>query len=303
MDHRKFLGRTETLVLPYVGGLSVHAPDRPLRIAAAIEPGWWRFEVHGRNAKALERVDTPSLEERPRLRGHLVGWWLFVSGSEVEHLLLPSTEEPAVLSPATGRRWYGGVPRFEEVLFEDEPEMQARLALEEGRSIAGIRGVAPSLRAAFAFARLVAAAREIGTELSPRVALGVVPQVADGSRDPADAVCDLLARVHAWRPVARERRAAPSYEPTSDNAELRAAEVLEAAGAVLLSSRHLDATSFEVTFRFMGERFIAVVDWRTLHVYDAGICLSGADEMLGLDALPSVIREAIDLDALNITRR
>ena len=133
--------------------------------------------------------------------------------------------------------------------------------------------------------------------------MGVLPQVADGSRDPSELVCELLARRHTWHPVARARRPPPSIEPTRDNAQQRAADVLEAAGAALLASRHLDDTSFEVTFRFMGERFIAVVDWRTLHVYDSGICLSGADELLGLDALPAVIREAIELDELNITRR
>ena len=59
----------------------------------------------------------------------------------------------------------------------------------------------------------------------------------------------------------------------------------------------------EVVFRYCGEQFIASVDYETLHVYDSGICLSGADEALGLDALPSVIAEAIDHDLLHITRR
>jgi hypothetical protein len=38
-------------------------------------------------------------------------------------------------------------------------------------------------------------------------------------------------------------------------------------------------------------------------VLDAGICLSGSDRMVTLDSLPSVIKEAIDTDQLNITRR
>jgi hypothetical protein len=304
MDHRKFLGLTQTLVLPYVGGLSVQAPDRPLRVAEPFDPGWWRFEVRGRNATPIERADPPALDDRPRLRGHLVGWWLFTSGKSVEHLLLPPEEEAAVLSPATGRHWHGDVSLFEDVLFEDTPEIEARRALEEGGSIADLRGLPPSLRAAWGFARLVAAAREAGATVSPRAALSALPSVADGSRAPWDVLSDLHRRVHTLGPQHwRTRSEAFTRARTRDDAQQRAAEALEAAGALLLASRHLGDTRFEVTFRFMGERFISVVDWQTLHVYDAGICLSGADELLGLDALPSVIREAIDNDALNITRR
>jgi hypothetical protein len=301
IDHRKFLGRIQTLVLPYVGGPSVHAPDRRLRLAEPIEPGWWRFEVRGRNAAPLDRSEPPPLDDRPRMRGHLVGWWLFVSGSEVEHLLLPPDEEAPVLSPATGRRWHGGVPLFEEVSFEDEPETNARLALEQGRSIAGLRGMPPSLRAAWAYARLDIAARSLGVTLSPRVAMNVLPIVAEDSRDPLDLVVELQARRHTVqaRYVPYEP---PERERTRDTAQQRAADVLEAADATLLSTRFLAEDQMEVTFRFMGQRFISVVDWRTLHVFDSGICLSGEDEMLGLDALPSVIREAIEEDALNITR-
>jgi hypothetical protein len=46
-----------------------------------------------------------------------------------------------------------------------------------------------------------------------------------------------------------------------------------------------------------------VVDAITLHVYDSGVCLAGADELVTLDSLPGVIREAIEEDALVITRR
>jgi hypothetical protein len=53
----------------------------------------------------------------------------------------------------------------------------------------------------------------------------------------------------------------------------------------------------------MGERFISVIDAITLHVYDSGVCLAGADEMITLDSLPAVIREAIETDVLVITRR
>ena len=60
----------------------------------------------------------------------------------------------------------------------------------------------------------------------------------------------------------------------------------------------------EVIFTFMNERFISLVDAATLQVIDSGICLGHppADEELTLESLPSVIREAIDTDALVILR-
>ena len=59
----------------------------------------------------------------------------------------------------------------------------------------------------------------------------------------------------------------------------------------------------EVTYRFLGERFISIIDEHSLQVIDAGICLSGSDRMVTLESLPSVIREGYENGELNITRR
>jgi hypothetical protein len=83
----------------------------------------------------------------------------------------------------------------------------------------------------------------------------------------------------------------------------RVEEALSAAGARYRSMRHLGAGSVEVTFEFLGQRFITIVDAGTLGVIDAGICLSGADREITLESLPSVIREAVDTSRLVITRR
>jgi hypothetical protein len=48
---------------------------------------------------------------------------------------------------------------------------------------------------------------------------------------------------------------------------------------------------------------MSLVDSETLQVIDPGICLSGAHRVLTLDAMPSVVREAIEESHLNITRR
>ena len=79
-------------------------------------------------------------------------------------------------------------------------------------------------------------------------------------------------------------------------------QALESAGARLLDTRRLGSDRLEVTFGFMGERFISIVEANTLQVVDAGICLAGSDRQVNLESLPSVIREAIEDDVLVITR-
>jgi hypothetical protein len=83
---------------------------------------------------------------------------------------------------------------------------------------------------------------------------------------------------------------------------VRVERALETAGARLLATRRLGNERLEVTFGFMGERFISIVEADSLRVVDAGICLAGADREVTLESLPSVIREAIEDDVLVITR-
>jgi hypothetical protein len=82
----------------------------------------------------------------------------------------------------------------------------------------------------------------------------------------------------------------------------RAEAALRGAGACLAELRRLNGGLLEVRWRFAGERFSSVVDARTLGVVDAGICLAGHDRMVTLESLPSVVREAMDTDALAMTR-
>lgn len=308
MDYRKFLARKETLTLPALGGLSVHAPTRRLRLTSRVEPGWWTFDVEGRSATAVTRTEAPELADRPRIRGHLVGPWLFTSGTEAHHLCLMPDEEPERFAIGTGRRWHSDDVLFEGLEFEDEAELAARQTLLDGTfSLEGIKGVSPSLRAAFGFAVLQREAAEHDAVVSLREVLGRVHEVARGTLEPRVLLSEIVARRYQHAPAAAvqprrsRRRSDPAASP--QNVEARAAEVLEAAGADLLAARSRGGREVEVVFRYMGEQFISIVDWETLHVYDAGICLSGADEELGLDALPSVIHEAIHGDLLYITRR
>ncbi len=306
MDYRKFLGKTESLVLPYFGGTRLDSSDRRLRLDATgeLEPGWWRFDVSGRKAVPIERAEPPPLDALPAVRGHFAGGWIFCSGSELERIALPPDDEPEVLARCIGRRWYGGEVLFDQLEFDDDAEAGARAALDEARGLTELRGVTPSLRAAFGFSVLAAAARARDLRVSPREAQARVMELAAGGRPVADAMLDRVVeerRQSELRRVARQaervRRAERQRDPVA-----WAESALEAAQARLLRSRRIGADQLEVVFSFMGETFISVVSTRTLQVHDAGICLSGADRELTLESLPSAIREAIDTGVLYITR-
>lgn len=311
MDYRKFLDKTETMVLPYLGGLSVHAKDRRLRLTQRPESlGWYEFEIKGRNATPRGVADAPEMGKLKRLVGHMVGPWLFTSGTEASRLHLMPDEEPLPCSRATGRRWPSGDALFEGFEFDDEPEDAARTALEERETLGDQKGSTPSLRAAFGYALLAKHLTDINLVISPREVLGRVHLLTSGELTAQALVDEVEARRYQIQPDSLHRRVEQIQQrarrdrdnPTVENAEERAARVLDAAGADLLHTRFLGGHNLEVVFRFRDERFAAIVDWESLHVYDSGICLSGADEELGLDSLPSVIAEAIDTGQLHITR-
>jgi hypothetical protein len=321
VDFRKFLNKKESLVLPYLGGPNVFAEARRLRVSHEVPPGWWRFDVQGRNASATERMDPPDLSHLPLVRGHFVRGFLFPSGQRAQRLELMPVEEPPVFALLNARRWPTGVLLFDALEFESEPEDAARRALEERRTLTGQKGIPASLRAAFGYAIVSESARRVGIAVSPGEVRLELARVAEAGAPLAEEILhrlDAERRMEALRVDARRGAllgaprtgAQPAgarrgrYDPTNrENVQELAAHVLSVAGATLAATRRLDERMLEVSFSFMGERFISVVDVGTFQVLDAGICLSGRDELVTLDSLPSVIKEAIDTDQLNITRR
>lgn len=384
MDYRKLLGKVESAVLPYFGGGTVDAPSRRLRVPQPVAPGWWRFEVKGREATAREPASPEGLEALPRVRGHLWGTRLVREGAVAEPLALMPEEEPPRLSPVTARRWHDGTLLFEGVEFEGDAEEAARRALEEDRPLGDARGVGAALRAAFGFSVLETASRGTGIPFAPVEARARVLDVAREGRAEAERCLRALAeerarflrmqaelearreaaaRVrmlqepiaepHAWTdprhgteaawqdaegreiarplsgrererwearhraearlwdahvssqpPGARNGRASARREHWRAEADFgaRVEHALDKAGARLLGHRRLGDGLLEVVYTFMGERFVTVVEAATLRVRDAGVCLAGADAQVTLESLPSVLREAIDTDALVITR-
>ncbi|MFL5355623.1 hypothetical protein [Archangium sp.] len=327
MDYRKFLGKVESAVLPYFGGACVDAPSRRLRVSTPPTPGWWRFEVQGRTATAREPAVPEGLDGLPLVRGHLWGARLVREGAVAETVLLLPDEEPPRFSPVRARRWHDGSLVFEALEFEGEAEGSARRVLEEGRTLAEVKAVPSSLRAAFGYAVLEGASRALGIRFSPAEVRGQVLSVAEGGHPAAEARLRALAierDAHVRSVEARlveletqRRREEEAAQLQTELARMRShprhvewqaqgltrvERVLASAGARMLDSRRLGNQRLEVTFSFMDERFITIVEVGTLQVVDAGICLAGADREVTLESLPSVIREAIRNDVLVITR-
>ncbi len=328
MDYRKFLGKEEERVLPYLGGAFLYAADRRLRLATEpAAPGWYRFRIKGREATPLGPAEPEGLEALPSVRGHLVGERLVREGSIAERVLFLPAEEPPRLSPCRARRWHSGELLFDMIDFESEAEESARRALEEDTSLAQIKGVPATLRAAFAYAVLEAESRRIGIPAAPAELRPHLTRVAELGRPEAERALRALAaeRVLAEREMLelRQRRelvqraqqaveeqqriaAQPGrqHRGREPDAVARAEMALEAAGARMRSARGLGNGNLEVIFTFMDERFISVVNMATLQVVDSGICLGHPprDELVTLESLPSVIKEAIDTDRLVILR-
>jgi hypothetical protein len=242
------------------------------------------------------------MEKLPTARGHFAGGWLFASGP-VRVELLP--EEPPALSPILARKWHSGDLIFESVEFEGDAEGNARARLEEDLPIGDVKGASPSLRNAFGYALLLRRARETTMRVSPLEARSHLVPIADGGRYAAEALLRNIALERQDRGLAQRVRHALAgrrdRRATRENAEDRAFEALRAAGARPLASR-LTEDAIEVTWTFLGERFISLADVFTLQIIDSGVCLAGSDSEVTLESLPSVIREAIDDGVLVITR-
>ncbi len=306
VDYRRFLGRTEERVLAYLGGGVVVAEDRGLRVAPQVAPGWWRFSVAGRNATPVARVEAPEavLAGLPPVAGHWSGQRLAHGAGEAERLHLGPEDELPRFAACRSRRWHSGDLVFERLELEGEAEETARRAFEDRAPLAGAKGIPGTLRAAFALAVVAEVSAQQGVPAAPLEVRARLHEVAEGGWPAAAAALEGLRREREAA-AARARRRAMASEPlrpaSPQDAVERASSALAASGAVLLDGRRLADGLLEVTYRFMGERFRAVVQAGSLQVVDAGICLSGHDAELTLDSLPPVIREGSEDGVLVIT--
>lgn len=317
VDYRKFLGKSEEVVAPWFGGESIDLANRRLRLTARPEKsGWFRFEVKGRTARAVGAAEPVDLSELPRVRGFFWNERLVSDGARAEILNLMPEEEPALFAPVTARRWHGGELIFDQLEFESEAEGQVRSALADAASIKDVKAVSASLRAAFAYALGQKEARRLGTQVSAAELKPSILRITEGAveaviralmteRALAEREMRELRQRHAAEALRNEvRRAREARAQTRHALEDRLFDALDAAGGRLESHRRLGEERVEVVFRFMDTRFVSVVDAATLQVIDSGICLGHPprDGLVTLESLPSVIKEAIDTDALVILR-
>ena len=327
MDYRKFLGQVESVVLPYLGGGTVDSASRRLRVTTPVAQGWWRFDVKGREATPREPAEPVCMDSLPRVRGHAWGRRLVREGAVAESLELMPEEEPPRLAPVSARRWHDGSLLFDSVDFESEAEGAARGALEEDQPLGHIQGVSAPLRAAFGYALLERASRALDIRFMPAEVRGRILVVAETGRAAAESCLRRLshereaqtARLRQQQAAAERRLQAADLlveaqrrvvhlesrrgrGPPHEDGMHRAQQALHKAGARPLDMRRLEGQRLEVTYAFMGERFVSIVAADSLQVLDAGICLAGADGHVTLESLPSVIREAIETDELVVTR-
>jgi hypothetical protein len=315
VDHRRFLAKTEEIVAPVVER-KVWLHDRRLAIADAAA-GWWRVRVRGRVAEpvvaATEDEVTAALSALPTVRGPVLrvagSWALVTGGSGCEPIdVLRSDEEPPLLAPLRARRWpAGALLLWDELEWESETEEAARRALDDGRGLGEVKGASAALRAAFALATAAAASRALAIAAAPAELRRWLREIAEQGRPAAEAALRTLARERATWAAARPRRVdapMPTLRATAsaDADEARVEAALRGSGARLLSQRRASPGLIEVRWQLGGERFVSLVEQRGLRVVDAGVCLAGSDSLVTLDSLPGVIREAMDEDALVITR-
>lgn len=206
VDYRRFLAKSETLVLPWLGGTRIDARERVVRLvgAAPPKPGWYAFEISGRNAKYAGPAETPDLSKLERVRGWLRGEVLFRERGAITRVQLLPDEEPPAFSPVTARRWSNTVLIFESLEFESEAEGACRAALAQGQAIDTVKGVAAPLRAAFGTALLERASDASGI---PFVSHEVRQHLGDIAERGMAAAAEVLAALRAEREQAQRELA------------------------------------------------------------------------------------------------
>lgn len=222
VDYRKFLGGSKETVL-YLGGSVAYGADAPMRLREPVdvEPGFFRAERSGRFATLA--VDEPaerlSCDGEPRAVGHYAAGYVSLEGSRFARVLLLGAPEPEALGKVRVVRHASGVTLFEDALFDEDAEFAAREALLSGRTLAGMRGLSPTLRLAFGWAVCARASTTRGESMSPTEGLGAFAEICEGGAPRAEALLDAIASrrvsAHASRHRTQERneeRAAMSVE-------------------------------------------------------------------------------------------
>ena len=287
----------KTVVAPWMGGRSLHFGGRTWRLAGPLpsEHGWYQFAVQARTATLAGDAE-PEPHALGGIRaGFLVGnrfvpddapaallgndW---TSRYAIVRLVEPGLDrfariEVGVTSP-------GGPFLFKGQAFPLGPEDEVLSAfLDKRSSITDIKGVIPSLQAAFeleCFERDKADERRLVLERVRR------EEEAQAARDE------------------RRRQLADSLGTGAGRREMAAVDFHSAAsaalaigGATLLDVRPGRGSETVVRYRLDGRRYECVCDVQ-LRIIDAGVCLTDedtgekGDTFFTLESLPAVIKQA-----------
>jgi hypothetical protein len=305
-DFRRFLGKSEEIVAPVVDH---HVWLRDRRLEFPLDDGWYVVSVSGRKADLVDAANddqiSQALTKLPTLRGPLVDGLLVNEGKFHPIELKRSIEDPPLFAPLKARVWPAGeLFLWDELEWEGEAEEAARIALEEDRGLGEVKGASASLRAAFAIAMARKVSRAIQIPFAAAELKRSLREIAEEGPAAAERALRALAverAVYAARNPPRRVNPA-NHNPGHRNIQERVEESLRGSGARFLGCRTMGNGQVEVRWQFHGTRFISLVEEAGLRVIDSGVCLAGSDDMVTLDALPGVIREAIDGDLLVITR-
>lgn len=298
----------ETVEAPWVGGRSLRTYERTWAIEGKLprEFGWYTFELTGRKARCGTAAEAPFDVLRDVVRGFLVGDRLVPEGTAVPpdiKAIIEDFEPVFLVEPGLGRfvrvsagRFCEGGPLIYQGLempLGPEEDVQGAF-LDQAKTVDQIAGVIPALDAAF---RIETWRRK--------------------EAEKARAEAERKRREEEER-LAREERRRQLVEQLGDGrgrremAQLDFEEAARAAlaigGATLLDQRQsYNRGEWVVQFRFNRRRFECTCD-RNLRIIDAGICLidhaTGRkdDNLLTLESLPAVIREAMGVGRLVVFR-
>lgn len=285
------------IVAPWMGGRSLHSCGRTRTITGPVpeEHGWYRFSAKPRLAEVMEPAQ-PAIETLRWLQtGFLVG-----------NRFVPDHAQPGQLERCLAGRFAqvhlleSGLERFSRVevgatrqhgrlvfrglAFPLGPEEEVLAAfLDKNYSIIKVRGVIPSLQAAF------------DLECYQR----------NRAQERREAL-ERLQRTEATRLVreARQQQCIESLGTGSGRRDMAAIDFHSAAaaaltigGAELLDARVGQPGEYLVRYRLDGRRYECVCDVK-MRIIDAGVCLTDdatgekGDTFFTLESLPAVIRQA-----------
>jgi hypothetical protein len=252
-----------------------------------------------------------ALASLPPIVGHWSGTRLVHGAAEAEDLHLRPEDELPLFVPCRARRWHSGDLVYERLELEGEGEETTRRAYEDRAPLGATKGVAGTLRAAFALAVIMDVSRRTGILCAPLELRAHLQDVAEHGWARAASVLERLRQERvAQEALVRAREAARAAQPAPPQGsrtqpqadpDVQIEVALRGSGARLLGTRRLGDGLVVVDYLFLGERLTAVVRPDSLQVVDAGICVAGHDEELTLHSLPSVVREGAEGGHLVIT--